>query len=482
MEAVGMTGIGWIGGLALAWLLFAGLKVSFYEPKGLVLSLADLTPIWFSFPIPLATAAVVTSSTRRTFARLDAVAIVERGKLSVEETEGTKRGAKGSSTRPLSSLTFYQRHRRRGLILLVTMGLMILGVSFPAFLFAPMGDAMQPFAEPLRQIGIVTPRMDVSVDPGITAQVRVHPSVAQVIPAVELGLDVQVPPLGWPISVYGVSESSLQTLIDLYGVQVKEGRLPRPRTNEIVLSEAVALNRDLHVGDKVGQPVNEDDKGIPTEMEIVGLLTCPSHDQGEHDLWLGFASYEYLTSHERYKSHPIHLLIIPNGGQKAAMDAWLREELNPELVESLTFDWMRMNYRLLSLIPLALFGAVEIVVAVVAAVALAVLSYTFLVQRREEFGVLHAIGHSRPWLVLRTVRETASSIGLAWLLSALACGISLVGMQFGLYAPRGLGLNFLNPVPWLFTLPMPIAVIAASGGLVARMLRMLDPVSIIERR
>jgi hypothetical protein len=55
-------------------------------------------------------------------------------------------------------------------------------------------------------------------------------------------------------------------------------------------------------------------------------------------------------------------------------------------------------------------------------------------------------------------------------------------VQFGLYAPRGLSLNFFNPMPWLFTLPIPVAVIAASGGLVARMLRRLDPVSVIERR
>jgi hypothetical protein len=90
------------------------------------------------------------------------------------------------------------------------------------------------------------------------------------------------------------------------------------------------------------------------------------------------------------------------------------------LVEALTFDWMRMNYRLLSLIPLAL----------------AVLSYVFLAQRREEIGVLHAIGRSRRWLVLRTVRETASAIGLAWLASALVLGIGLIGVQVGLYAPR----------------------------------------------
>jgi ABC-type lipoprotein release transport system permease subunit len=324
--------------------------------------------------------------------------------------------------------------------------------------------------------------MDVSVDPGVAAQVRAHPTVARVIPAVELSLEVQVPPLDWPISVYGVSESDLQTLINLYGVQVKEGRLPRPHANEIVLSEAIALNRDLHVGDRIGQPTDEDDNDIPTEMAVVGILSRPSQDRGENDLWLGFASYEYLSSHELYASHPIHLLVIPNEGQKAEMDAWLREEVNPELVEALTFEWMRMNYRMLALIFLAVFGVVEVIIAIVAAVALAVLSYVFFAQRREEFGVLHAIGRSRPWLVLRTVRETASTIGVAWLLSAVVCGIGLVGVQFGLYAPRGLSLNFFNPVPWLFTLPIPVAVIAASGGLVSRMLRKLDPVAVIERR
>jgi ABC-type lipoprotein release transport system permease subunit len=490
LEAVGMTGIGWVVGLILSWSFFSVLKVSFYESRGLVLSLADLTPIWFSLPIPLVTVVVAALSTRRTFARLDAVAIVERGKLSMEKAADKRQEAKRSSAQPLSSWTFYLRHRRRGLILLVTMGLMILGVSFPAFLFAPMGDAMQAFAEPLRQIGIVTPRMDITVDPGVAAQVRAHSSVAQVIPAVELGLDVQVPPLSWPISVYGVSENDLRTLVNLYGVQVKEGHLPRPHTNEFVLSEAVALNRDLHVGDKIGQPVDKDDKGIPTEMVVVGILsppqallrTGPPQDGGGNDLWWGFASYEYLTNHELYASHPMHLLVIPNEGQKAEMDAWLREEVNPELVEAYTFEWMRMNYRLLALIFLAVFGVVEIIIAIVAAVALAVLSYIFFAQRREEFGVLHAIGHSRPWLVMRTVQEAASTIGLAWLLSAVVCGLGLVGVQLGLYAPRGLSLNFFNPVPWLFTLPIPVAVIAASGGLVARMLRKLDPVTIIENR
>jgi ABC-type antimicrobial peptide transport system permease subunit len=118
----------------------------------------------------------------------------------------------------------------------------------------------------------------------------------------------------------------------------------------------------------------------------------------------------------------------------------------------------------------------------VAAIALAVLSYTFFAQRREEFGILYAMGHSRAWLVLRTVGEATSVVAVAWLIGAAMCGIGLVYMQANVYAPKGLVLDVFNTAPWLFTLPMPLAVVAVSGGLVAWMLSRLDPVSVIEER
>jgi hypothetical protein len=40
----------------------------------------------------------------------------------------------------------------------------------------------------------------------------------------------------------------------------------------------------------------------------------------------------------------------------------------------------------------------------------------------------------------------------------------------------------MNPISWLFTLPVPAAVIAASTVTVDRMLARFDPVSIIEGR
>jgi len=288
-----------------------------------------------------------------------------------------------------------------------------------------------------------------------------------------------MPPGGHTLSIYGVSEDELQTLLDLYDVQVRDGRLPRPRTNEVVLSKAVAQNRDLRVGDSVGQPVSQRGSDMPTEMVVVGLL---SSDRRENDLWSGFASYEYLSSHEFYRSYPVSMFVVPVEGRKSELDAWLGQDVASEETTVATYEEELRNSRLIAVVGVLLFGIAESVIAVVAAIALASLSYIFFVQRKGEFGILHAIGHSRWWLVLRTVKESLVIVGVAWLVGAVLCGVCLAVMHLAVYAPKGLTLSFFDPVPWLSTLPMPLVVVIVSTGLVALMLRRLDPVAIIERR
>jgi ABC-type antimicrobial peptide transport system permease subunit len=471
--------LGWILGLALSWGFFVLLRNWFYVPNGVNLSLAALTPLWFSIPVPLAAIAFVAWNVKRTLYRLDAVAVIERDQLSTEA--GRQRKAQRSTGSPLSSWTFYLRHRRRGLALTVTMGLMIVGVAFPAFVFGPMIDAWRGLFEHLRQVSVVSPCIESTVDPAVSAQLRGHADIAGVVPAIKLRTRVDVPPMAHPsIPLYAVSESDLETLIDLYGARIREGRLPRPRSSEIVLSEALAQNRNWHVGDRIGRAYGDrEDEELPTEMIVVGILSSPP---GQADLWTGFASLEYLSSHEFYVGHSTHMLVFPREGRKSEMDAWLEENVASSHTAVQTFDGMQTDYGLVMWLMLALFGIIESVIAVVAAVALAILSYTFFVQRRDEFGILHAIGHSRRRLVLRTARESVSVVLVAWLLSTVLCGIGLVYMQAEVFAPKGLTFDLFHPAPWLFTLPLPLAVVVVGVGLVARMLRRLDPVTVVEGR
>ena len=491
LETALVTFVGWIAGVGFALAALYGLNSTLYYARGMELDLGNLAPFWFALPAPLAVIAQTAWSAWRTFARFDPVAIIERGKLSMEAGE-RRRPVRRSSTRPLSSRTFYQRHPRRGTMLVASTALMIMGVAFPVFLTSASLDATKPAYEYLYYVSDVTPLVGRTLDPGATAHIRSHPAVARAIPAMQLGLQALVPPgAAASVNVCGVSESDLPVLMSQLGVALVEGRLPRPRSNEIVISRATALNRGWRVGDTPGgqsetDPLLIDD--VPTEMVIAGLLSrscpqppsrgCPPLD----DLWVGLASLEYLESHELTASRPVHLLVVPAAGRKAELDAWLEGSVASNQIGVDTYSAQERLFQQIALSMAVLFALVESLIAAVAAIALAALNYIFFSQRREEFGILHAAGRSRSWLVSRTAQEVGSMVGLAWLIGAAVCVVGLIIFQAVVYAPRGLHLDFGNLTPWLFTLPIPLAVVIAGTGTIAQMLRRLDPVAVIERR
>jgi ABC-type lipoprotein release transport system permease subunit len=497
LELAVVAVLGWGSGLVFSWLLFWWVREHIYACDA-ALNLANLTPIWFTIPIPLVAVAFGTISVVRTFARLDAVAIVDRGQLSTE-AGGRREVVTRSSVRPLSPWTYYWRHKRRGVLLTGTIALMILGVAFPAFVFAPMIEGNKLRHEYLRQVTRLSPPYGEALDPGVMAQVRLHPDVTHVVPTIELGLLIDIPPFNRNhAALFGVSQEDLALLLELCGVAVEEGRLHQPRTNEIVVSRGIAVNRSLHVGDKVGRPVYELDHDIPTEMVVVGILsTSPATGAqvtsalGEaipflvpapDDLWLGFASYEYLSNHELYASRSVNLLVVPQEGRRTELDRWLEDTVASDQVLVLTHEKLMQSHRQDVQLLLLLVSLVEGLIAIVAALALAILGYIFIVQRREEFGILAALGHSRRWLVLRTLAESVAVVVVAWLMGAVVCLVGLIYLHAGYFVPKGMSLDFFNPVPWLSTLPLPLTIVLVSAGLVIWMLSRLDPVSIIERR
>jgi ABC-type antimicrobial peptide transport system permease subunit len=117
----------------------------------------------------------------------------------------------------------------------------------------------------------------------------------------------------------------------------------------------------------------------------------------------------------------------------------------------------------------------------VAIIGLSILNTIFFAQRRDEFGILYAAGYSRARLLSRTLRESVTTVSVAWSIGAALC-VAFLFYQADGVARMGSRLDFYDPTPWLFTLPIPLAVVIASTGTIARMLAQLDPVAIIERR
>jgi hypothetical protein len=365
------------------------------------------------------------------------------------------------------------------------MALMIVGVALLFFLLIAMVDAVNPWLANLSYMSLVAPN-SIELDPTVVAQIRTHPAVERVIPVYTIvPFALVLPPTNacFPLDAYSVGAENMTYLVDLYHLKLAKGRLPRPHSNEIVLSWAPAKNRNLEVGDVIGNrdhPICKDAPTLPSDLVVSGIF-APAENPAE-ETWLSFLSFEFINNYRSDWKTDLALLVVPKAGQKAALDAWLENEIDGRQREVFTLGkktaWFQKYVRSL----LLTFLLMESVIAAMAAIALAGLNYIFVTQRQSEFGVLNALGFTRRQLVWRVAREMAATTGAAWLLSVTLCAASLLYMQFDLYTPLGLRIDFFNPTPWLFTLPVPAAVLAASAGTIAWTLARLDPVSIIERR
>jgi ABC-type lipoprotein release transport system permease subunit len=494
LETTMLALAGWAVGIGLSYVGLHLLKVTVFATQGHDLNYVVWLPVVFSIPIPVAIAGFTFLAVRRTLRRLDPVAIVERRELSAEALvradadRGRPQTAATSLPKPLAPATFYRRHRRRAVLLISGMGLMILAVVLFIFALAVDADAKEPFLGYLNRVSMVrSPGIIQSLDPGVIARVKAHPAVERAIPVAPpySMLNATIPPFeSTEASPFGVYAEDMVYLVELHGLELKEGRLPQPGTNEMVIPQVLAQNRDLQVGDVIGNPDRPAYPGaspLGAEFVISGIFARPSAPE-DGSGW-GFVSLEFLESRTTYDIPDIPpLIVVPKAGQKGALDDWLENELAGVDASVLTYRQEVARVQNKARQDMLSMALLEGVIAVVAAIGLAVLNYVFISQRHSEFGVLHALGYSRSQLVRRVLGETAFTTGIAWGLSAIIGLAGMLFLRFALFAPLGLTFELLNLTPWLYTLPIPIAVLAINAGTTAWTLSKVDAVSIIERR
>jgi ABC-type lipoprotein release transport system permease subunit len=372
-----------------------------------------------------------------------------------------------------------------GLVILVTTGLYV------------MVGVLDPFVEhtfiTIRQLtcfSLVYPATGLSLEPTVTSQIRAHPDVARVIP--ENGLYVNVPSLVGSNSfrVLGIPETNLQVLMDVCDVRLKEGRLLKPRTNEIMLSEEIVNALGLQLDDQISRSISREYYwAMPTSLVLVGILEGdpsalanigPSAGSGQEVL-MGFVSYEYLDSHELYAPRSTSLLVVAQEGRKTTVDDFLETTILSPHTYVKTYrreaGFLARARQMAHLI----FGIVDCLVAVVVALVVGIINQIALTQRLADFGLLHAIGHHKNRLVRRLTLETTGVAGGGWITGLTLSWLALAWLRTNLYEPRGVELNLANLAPLWFTVPIPLAVIAFATLSIARVFARLDAVAIIER-
>jgi len=374
---------------------------------------------------------------------------------------------------PFSTFTYYRRNKRRVLPVLLIIALLVVGINAVVEVVASFADTAYQYNDSLQCLSMIIPRTALTVEPSLIAQVKSHPYVAMAIPTNGFSIYVDLLVGQEYFSVLGLKEQDIPEVLQRCQVQVKEGRLLRPSSNEVMLSEAIVRARGLHLGDKIGNPVNERD-AMPTEFVLVGIL--------DGQVNLGAVSYEFLASHELYAPRREIWLVFPEQGEKEAMDRFLEQTIASQqtrlwdhnaLQRQLTASFQNM-YLIIAIL--------DVIIVSVVTVAIVLLNYIYFMQRLDEFGTLYALGFSRRTLVARVFREVAVSAVVAGGAGVILSWACFLWLQVNVYAPRGFELNVFSFRPLLYTIPVPVAVIVGSVVPITWVLAHFDPVTIIERR
>ncbi len=284
-----------------------------------------------------------------------------------------------------------------------------------------------------------------------------------------------------PFVVLGVTAQDRDYLLRRVGTGLIAGRLPAEGMPEAVLSEPLARNKRVKVGDVIAGPTDEGGiSGSPVPVKLVGILRGPT--------WIAFTSKSFcdmtfltaprttvFTTKDPADLMAVNQKLMPSGNKQAGL-------LAPAKVQLLSFQnlvrELRDSLSSMYLIMAIVNGTVIFVIALMSGM----LSNIYFTQRIAEFAVLAAIGYRRTRLVLRVVRETALLTLLGWVVGAAVTFAVLSYFKDAVFEPRGLIIDPRDLFAYRYTIPIPFSITLFAVATIALRLMRLDPVTIIERR
>ena len=375
--------------------------------------------------------------------------------------------------RPLSVMNFYINNRNRFLSIFTTIVLSTVLIYMVQMLIdSAFITSFNAFVEPQRHYSSIT-RKGALLDEKLLDEINNLDSVERVMPWVFRYTNFNIAIGGNEgTKIFTVKHNDMLTLMSKLGLSLKEGRLPEPGAREIAIHYRLAKNKNLKIGDKIGSNIDKEEV-LPGEQTIVGLLDGKSI--------VSFDSLEtWLNDNEVTFEYMLGMIILPKEGKELQLNRYLDLLFLPGL-EVRTFDSINTQYtRDMENIKIIL-TFINILIIVIVSFCTGFLCYVYFSQRRSEFGLLNAIGYTKQQVINRAFLE----IG----------GINILGFVVGValslfagniidrvsYTPRGQILQVWNVDYMMRAACIPLFVIVLSIVPVWRMLKKLDPISIIER-
>lgn len=331
------------------------------------------------------------------------------------------------------------------------------------------------WVKPLESLSILTPTSENKIiSQECIDKIEKQDFVERIIPLVYDGIYIKNNVGGnTDTMLFGVNQDDMELLIKSLDVNVKAGRLPASGTNEIALHWRVAANKDLHIGDNIGHQADSDER-LEGEYRIVGIL--------EGDPIVSFATPEGMMGSSDIDYNELKkygICIIPQEKQLEKLNSFLAEVKEPE-TRIYTFETGTKSYHSSQDVLDLTLNLMSVILSLVLSLMLGLISYIFYYQRRSEFGILYALGFTGRMILQQIIAEISIMIVGGALLGIAASIVCALILNQCIFLPEGNPLNIWNIEYLKNVIYIPLSAVIFSLIPVWKMMKRLDPISIIE--
>lgn len=384
------------------------------------------------------------------------------------------RARRKAASRPLVASTFLLRNRGKTipLVAVITLAVMLIGGIVSMIDSIPL--SIRTIYRYSKQMLGVTPRGDPAQTPIIRARIESEAPVPIDRMMVCRASSAQVRSIvgKWPFVVLALEPDDMRYYLDRMGAAGIEGRLPEPGQPEAIISDPVARNLGLKVGDVLIGP-ELDEAFSPKPVKVVGIART--------DEWLMLAPIEY---HRANHFPPIDFLLVfaKNRADQEKLDRWAQKAFKGERAQIFAYEELDRTtaemFRMLYMILNVVIGTLVLVITLM----MAMLMNIYQSQRLQEYGLLQALGYTRRQLLSRAMSESVLVVVGGWIIGLVVAFGLLHLVKATMMDPQAFALDPLDRAAFLYTIPVPLAILAASIFTVWSRFRRFDPVSVVERR
>jgi ABC-type lipoprotein release transport system permease subunit len=375
---------------------------------------------------------------------------------------------------PLAPLMFIRRNAGKTVPLVAVIMLAVLLIQSIISLINSIPLSIRTIYRYTDRFLGVSPRLDPTLTPVFVKTLTTKPPVEieRVILCRGSGSQVKSIVGKWPFAVMALAPEDIDYYLKRQDSSGITGRKPKDGEPEMMVSQPVAKNLGVKIGDILLKP-EESENFSRKPVKVVGII--------QSERWLMISNKRYYA-----ETQPIPidfaLIFAKNPAEQGIYDQWAEKKMKGQFaqlfayhqIEKQSTEMFEVLYKILNIV----IGVLVLVITVM----MGMLMNIYQSQRLVEFGLLQAIGYTKSQLLKRVLSESLIVIVGGWILGLMASRLLLIGLKKQLMEPQSFALDIADPLALSYTIPVPIAILLVAVGTIWLRFRNFDPVAVVERR